>query len=245
MKKIIVLLVLMVMGYSIQAQGGIMTIGTATYDDGLGGGAEDYNLIWDDDNNGSSVVWLDYTNGPTDWQSQKDWALGLDNAITSYNIDPGYTITWADADWRLPTTVDGPYVSGYDGTTTGGYNITNSELGHLYYDELGNQGYYDTSGVYVGDGKWGLSNTGDFQNLVSDAYWSGTTESSSGTKAWRFGFYNGLQGRTRKHFDRYGLAVRSGDVSAVPVPAAVWLFGSGLVGLIGVSRRKRRHLALR
>jgi hypothetical protein len=28
------------------------------------------------------------------------------------------------------------------------------------------------------------------------------------------------------------------SVSPVPVPAAVWLFGSGLVGLIGVSRRK-------
>jgi len=30
------------------------------------------------------------------------------------------------------------------------------------------------------------------------------------------------------------------DVSAVPVPAAVWLFGSGLVGLVGVARRKKK-----
>jgi len=28
-------------------------------------------------------------------------------------------------------------------------------------------------------------------------------------------------------------------VSAVPLPAAVWLFGSGLIGLIGIARRKR------
>ena len=27
-------------------------------------------------------------------------------------------------------------------------------------------------------------------------------------------------------------------ISSVPVPAAVWLFGSGLIGLIGLSRRK-------
>ena len=30
-----------------------------------------------------------------------------------------------------------------------------------------------------------------------------------------------------------------GYVSNVPVPAAVWLFGSGLLGLIGISRRKK------
>jgi hypothetical protein len=29
------------------------------------------------------------------------------------------------------------------------------------------------------------------------------------------------------------------DIAAVPVPAAVWLFGSGLLGLIGVARRKK------
>lgn len=29
-------------------------------------------------------------------------------------------------------------------------------------------------------------------------------------------------------------------VSAVPVPAAVWLFGSGLLGLVGIARRKKR-----
>ena len=27
--------------------------------------------------------------------------------------------------------------------------------------------------------------------------------------------------------------------TTVPVPAAVWLFGSGLIGLIGVARRKK------
>ncbi len=29
------------------------------------------------------------------------------------------------------------------------------------------------------------------------------------------------------------------EVSSVPIPAAVWLFGSGIVGLIGASKRKR------
>jgi hypothetical protein len=30
-----------------------------------------------------------------------------------------------------------------------------------------------------------------------------------------------------------------GGVSTVPVPAAVWLFGSGLLGLVGIARRKK------
>ncbi len=93
MKKVVVMVVLIVMGYSIQAQAGLMTIGTATYDDGTG--AADYNLIWDDDNNGNSVIWLDYTNGTANWNGQDTWALGLGGELT-YNIDPGYTITWDD-----------------------------------------------------------------------------------------------------------------------------------------------------
>jgi len=31
-----------------------------------------------------------------------------------------------------------------------------------------------------------------------------------------------------------------GEVSAVPVPAAVWLFGSGLLGLVGIGRRRKQ-----
>ena len=34
------------------------------------------------------------------------------------------------------------------------------------------------------------------------------------------------------------LAIDNVTVSAVPVPAAAWLFGSGLLGLIGIARRK-------
>ena len=31
------------------------------------------------------------------------------------------------------------------------------------------------------------------------------------------------------------------DISAIPVPAAVWLFGSGLIGLTVVARRKTKY----
>ena len=31
------------------------------------------------------------------------------------------------------------------------------------------------------------------------------------------------------------------DVGQVPVPAAVWLFASGLLGMVGVARRRNRN----
>ena len=34
------------------------------------------------------------------------------------------------------------------------------------------------------------------------------------------------------------VAAKLGPVSAVPVPAAAWLFGTGLIGLVGIARRK-------
>jgi len=41
---------------------------------------------------------------------------------------------------------------------------------------------------------------------------------------------------TDYYFDN---VVINADIAAVPVPAAVWLFGSGLLGLVGVARRKK------
>jgi len=45
-----------------------------------------------------------------------------------------------------------------------------------------------------------------------------------------------IRGEYLNFNDREGLDNVS--ITAVPVPAAIWLFGSGLVGLIGISRRK-------
>ncbi len=35
-------------------------------------------------------------------------------------------------------------------------------------------------------------------------------------------------------------AITNGSLTAVPVPAAIWLFGSGLIGLLGMRRNKQR-----
>ena len=209
----------------------LVTIGTATYGD------SDYNLIWDDDNNGNSVVWLDYTNALATWAAQNAWVTGLDSVLT-YNIDSLYKVSWFDDNWRLGSTVDGEWSWGYDGTTTLGFNITNSEMGHLYYEELGNLGYNDMSGNYQ-DG-FGLQSTGDFENLVASEYWSGTKYENYTDHFWKFNAYHGSQGYGQEDEGVYGLAVRSGQVSTVPEPTTFFLLGSGLVGLAWYGRKRRK-----
>ena len=114
-------------------------------------------------------------------------------------------------------------------------------MASLWYDTLGNTAHYDTSGNptgCAGSPDYCLTNTGPFSNLQSYAYWSGVEYAPYTIYAWNFYTYNGYQTNDVKYYGLYGWAVRSGDVSAVPVPAAVWLFGSGLIGLLGVASWK-------
>ncbi|WP_158675232.1 DUF1566 domain-containing protein [Thiohalobacter thiocyanaticus] len=180
--------------------------------------------------------------GRMTWSSANAWAAGLDvNGITG---------------WRLPTVtpIDGTSFNtlfSNNATTDKGYADADgwvdgsgtpvSEMGHMFYVTLGNLGFCtpnDTSpGSCVTPTGSGLSNTGPFSNVQSDFYFSGSALGSS--NAWGFFFRNGTQDAIGQSFSEFAWAVRSGDVSAVPVPAAVWLFGSGLLGLLGLARRQR------
>jgi len=77
-----------------------------------------------------------------------------------------------------------------------------------------------------------------FTNVKSYVYWSGSEYAPNLNRAWDFDTYNGSQDFSGKGNQYYAWAVRPGDVAAVPLPAATWLFLSGLVGVAGLKRRK-------
>lgn len=140
--------------------------------------------------------------------------------------------------WRLPSMVDTGTPGcnwSYSGTDCGFNPSTASELVHLFYNELGNLSFYTTSAR--AQPGWGPLNTGPFVNIQNGYYWYST--SARNGYAWLFDFGDGHQDTHIVSALDSGWAVRSGDVAAVPVPAAVWLLGSGLLGLVGVARRKQ------
>jgi len=217
MKKLLVVFCAMflILFISWSAKAALTTIGTASY---MGG---DYDLIYEDDSIYGGLVWLDFTESSNTWQNQVDWAAGLCFTEMEINLIPGYTTTidWSTG-WRLPSAGDNPQA---------GYDQTISEIGHLYYDSLGK-----SAGGPLGD-------TSPFENLVGGEYWLGTEWSTNHDFAWQFLLSTGRQYPLDKdEYNNYALAVRPGQVSAIPIPGAVWFLGSGLIGIVGIRRKFKK-----
>lgn len=194
------------------------------------------NLTWVADANLAQTSGYD-ADGLMTWTQSVGWIASLN----AQNAGLGYLGT---NDWRLPTVTD-TGTPGCNAANTGtdcGYNVdlATGEMARMFYSTLGNTGYYNTSGVPTGCAgypNYCLTNTGPFSNLQPNPYWSGTEYAPNTSLAWHFFFYDGGQGFNNKTNGVYAWAVRPGDIAAVPVPGAVWLFG-GALALLGAVRRR-------
>lgn len=226
--KIITQLLISLIAYSaISANAALYDRGNGMiYDSGL-------NITWLQDANYAQTSGYD-ADGYMDWYESSTWADNL-----AYG---GFS------DWRLSSTRSiGNFELSYDGSTDLGYNSTRSEIGHLFF-ELGNKAAYDTSGGdQAGYGFWNTMFTDpttnqnvSFINIKNNYYWQSGTTTLGADIAGLYITYYGNQTYGRKDASPfYAWAVRDGDVSAVPVPAAMWLFGTALLGLVGVKRHSR------
>ena len=100
----------------------------------------------------------------------------------------------------------------------------------------------------VVDGMPGLTGTWAFDDgaITGDFLIVLKASNSPGYAVWSFeegdadsfsGEWNVAWGQDLSHLSIY----ETSDVPEVPVPAAAWLFGSGLIGLVGVARRKNSN----
>lgn len=160
-------------------------------------------------------------NGSMNWSTSQSWIAAMNAA--NYL---GYS------NWRLPVALQPDNTcDNQSGGISGGFNCTGSEMGHLFYIELGG-----TAGSEISTTS--NPNLALFHDIQSNVYWTGT-EYVPNLQAWDFYFSTGSQLLNTEDTSQFAWAVHPGYVTAVPVPAAVWLFGSGLLGLIGMARRKQ------
>jgi len=185
------------------------------------------------------------TSGAMRWDTANQW-------IDAVNSDAGYL---GFNDWRMPITrpVNGSVfnipANGriYDGSADEGFNVsasdsayagaTSSEMAHLFYNTLGNEASFDLTGNARQTRP--VFNPGPFSLFRTHPYWS-ATHGESANDAWQFDFQTGLQAEHYNGNQYFVMVVRAGDVATVPLPAAIWLFFSGLISLGMLLRRNNK-----
>jgi PEP-CTERM motif len=180
------------------------------------------------------ITWLRNAdlNGDMTWDTAIAWAAGLDvNGIKG---------------WRLPTMID-TGLPGCDesfvGGTDCGLNVqtktgdpTKYEAGQTVYSEMAHLFYVTLGNTAQAGGA--LVNSGSFLNMQAP-YWSGLEYAPQPSSAWAFitSFaYQVPESKQGQSF--FAMAVRNGDVVAVPEPLTGAMMLVGLGAMMAAVRRR-------
>ncbi len=195
----------------------------ALYDRGNGLIYDDVlDITWLQDANYAHTSGYD-SDGAMNWYDAQDFVDEL--AYGAYN------------NWRLPSAGNAQSVS---------YNQTTSELGHMFYINLNNPGGYNCPPIMYPPAGYSCesANSGLHNTSFTDATFGGSNESFVNVKvgyywhsnSWVFSHADGFLSHYAPLDTDTGIyiwPVHDGDIGAspVPLPAGIYLFLSGLVGL--------------
>jgi hypothetical protein len=175
----------------------------------------DLNITWLADANYAKTSGY-HGNGQMTWHEATTWVASL-SFIAGVNVYD---------DWRLPSALN------QNGTgPCNRFNCTDSEMGHMFYVELGGTSHHSILESTDPD----LAKFSNIQGL----YWS-STEASDESLVWLFGPVDGYQTSNYKADYWWAWAVSDGDVgvSAVPEPETYAML---LAGLLFIGFAKRHH----
>jgi hypothetical protein len=179
----------------------------------------DFNVTWLADANYAKTSGYRETivNGGMTQESAITWAANLSFTDSAHNV------TYDN--WRLPSALS------RDGTQCLYYNCTNSEMGHMFYGELGGIARQSISSIHN-------ENYALFVNIEPYYYWS----YDSGSVCRNFNFKEGYQCDGSYFSNGFNAwAVSDGNVGIAPVPEpSTWMLMLTGFTLLGAATSRRR-----